>query len=180
MTTDLSVTITYQQRGTRPPLYVAGTFSEPPWVPQEMDCTSDPGGELTFSKTCVLSPGEDVQYKFRVGTGDWWVLDESSPTGWCFSSLVVVSGWVLTVGLVVKDPMGNVNNVIRAPVEEQLEIPTPKGDANGGPPETSVLPTTGNEDSGIECDSTTNLLGASGKGVSLPLPPYSQLIYRQC
>ena len=81
MTADLSVTLTYQQRGTRPPLYVAGTFSEPPWVPQEMECTPDAGGEMTFSKTCVLAPGEDVQYKFRVGTGDWWVLDESSPTG---------------------------------------------------------------------------------------------------
>lgn len=83
MTADLSVTLTYQQRGTRPPLYVAGTFSEPAWEPQEMECSApDAGGELTFSKTCVLAPGEDVQYKFRVGTGDWWVLDESRPTGW--------------------------------------------------------------------------------------------------
>ena len=81
MTTDFSVTLTYQQRGTRPPIFVAGTFTEPPWTPQEMECSADKDGQMTFSKTCVLKPGEDVQYKFRVGTGNWWVLDESSPTG---------------------------------------------------------------------------------------------------
>lgn len=81
MTNDFSVTLTYRQRGTHPPLFVAGSFSDPPWAPQEMDCTADASGEMTFSKTCVLKPGADVQYKFRVGTGDWWVVDESSPTG---------------------------------------------------------------------------------------------------
>ena len=81
MTNDFSVTLTYRQRGTRPPIFVAGTFTEPPWTPQEMECAAGEDGELVFSKTCVLRPGEDVQYKFRVGTGDWWVLDESSPTG---------------------------------------------------------------------------------------------------
>ena len=81
MTNDFSATLTYRQRGTRPPIFVAGTFTEPPWPPQEMECAAGEDGELVFSKTCVLRPGEDVQYKFRVGTGDWWVLDESSPTG---------------------------------------------------------------------------------------------------
>ena len=82
MTTDFSVTLTYQGgRDTRPPLFVAGTFTEPPWTPQEMECSTGRDGEVTFSKTCVIKPGADVQYKFRIGTGDWWVLNERSPTG---------------------------------------------------------------------------------------------------
>jgi hypothetical protein len=81
MTHNLTVTLTYRKPGTRPPVYVAGTFTDPPWVPQEMACAPDGGGEVTFSKTCALKPGVDLQYKFRVGTGDWWVLDEGRPTG---------------------------------------------------------------------------------------------------
>lgn len=81
MTNEFSVALTYRRPGTRPPIFVAGTFTEPPWTPQEMECTADENGEMIFSKTCRLKPGEDVQYKFRVGTGNWWVLDETSPTG---------------------------------------------------------------------------------------------------
>lgn len=84
--------------------------------------------------------------------------------------------------------MGNVNNVIRAPAEEQLEpVRTkdeanggPKDDANGGPPEMSVLPTLGGENGGIECDSTTNLLGGPGKRVSRSNPPLCRSPSVQC
>lgn len=83
--------------------------------------------------------------------------------------------------------MGNVNNVMRAPVEEQREPETkadanggpaeeqrerePKDDVNGAPPEISVLPIPEDEDDGIECDSTTNLLSGLGKSVSSTAPP---------
>jgi 1,4-alpha-glucan branching enzyme len=78
--TRVPLTITYRLAGTQPPIFVAGEFSEPPWDPQEMEYTSDKDGEHTFTKRVLAKAGSKVQYKFRVGTGDWWVLDESAPT----------------------------------------------------------------------------------------------------
>lgn len=41
----------------------------------------DGDSELTFSKTIHdVAPGE-YEYKFRLGPGDWWVLDENAETG---------------------------------------------------------------------------------------------------
>ena len=37
-------------------------------------------GELDFEHEFEAVPGE-YQYKFRLGPGDWWVLDETKPTG---------------------------------------------------------------------------------------------------
>lgn len=37
-------------------------------------------GELQFEHAFEADAGE-YQYKFRLGPGDWWVLDESMPTG---------------------------------------------------------------------------------------------------
>ena len=37
-------------------------------------------GEYTFSTGFDVEKGE-YQYKFRLGPGDWWVLDETKPTG---------------------------------------------------------------------------------------------------
>ena len=37
-------------------------------------------GELNFEHEFEADPGE-YQYKFRLGPGDWWVLDETKPTG---------------------------------------------------------------------------------------------------
>lgn len=36
----------------------------------------------SFSKTFSADPGT-YQYKFRLGTGDWWVLDATQETGQC-------------------------------------------------------------------------------------------------
>lgn len=33
-----------------------------------------------FSKVVDLSPGEH-QFKFRLGHGDWWIVDEGAKTG---------------------------------------------------------------------------------------------------
>lgn len=79
----VSVTITRKANGTQPPLYVAGTFSIPQWVPQPMDYAPGEDGEPTFSKTFQVEPDSKIQYKFRVGDGDWWVLNEDAPTGRC-------------------------------------------------------------------------------------------------
>jgi hypothetical protein len=74
------ITITYQKPGTQPPIFVAGTFSDPEWEPQEMDYTTDAQGEHVFKKDVLAEPGSKIQYKFRVGTGDWWVLNEDTPS----------------------------------------------------------------------------------------------------
>lgn len=45
-----------------------------------MDYTTGGGGEHVFKKEIFAEPGSKIQYKFRVGSGNWWVLDEGSPT----------------------------------------------------------------------------------------------------
>ncbi|RKU40280.1 hypothetical protein DL546_000218 [Coniochaeta pulveracea] len=80
MAAKTTITITYRRPGTQPPIFVAGEFSDPPWTPQEMDYTTDEDGEHTFKKDIEAYAGSSVQYKFRVGLGDWWVLNEDAPT----------------------------------------------------------------------------------------------------
>lgn len=41
----------------------------------------DEEGEYTFTKEVEVEEGKDYQYKFRVGEGDWWLLNEAEPTG---------------------------------------------------------------------------------------------------
>ena len=41
----IPVTITYHKAGTQPPVYVAGSFSDPAWEPQEMKFTTGDDGE---------------------------------------------------------------------------------------------------------------------------------------
>ena len=84
-------------------MYVAGTFSDPPWEAHEMDYDTDDKGEHTFSQKFEGEPGSKIQYKFRVGLGDWWVLHEGMPT--------------------VTDINGNTNH--------ELEIPHPGQQAPG-------------------------------------------------
>lgn len=73
--------VVYDKQGTQPPVYLAGSFSEPPWVPEEMEYTTDAGGEHSFRKTVLVEEGKEYQYKFRIGTGDWWALNEDVPVG---------------------------------------------------------------------------------------------------
>lgn len=79
--TKVPVTIVYHKPGTQPPLFLAGSFSTPPWEPAQMDCVKDEAGEYTFKKDVLVDPGSEIQYKFRVGAGDWWVHNEEAPTG---------------------------------------------------------------------------------------------------
>lgn len=108
--TKVPLTITYRSPQTQPPLFVAGTFSHPQWVPQEMECTTGENGEFTFSKAVDVEPNSKIQYKFRVGLGDWWVLDESAPT--------------------VTDNAGNRNNFIEAPSAEEAKPEEPTQPTN--------------------------------------------------
>lgn len=74
-----SFTITYSKPGTTAPVFVAGSFTSPPWEPQELE-QDDVEGSSSFSRTFSARPGT-YQYKFRLGTGDWWVFAETYETG---------------------------------------------------------------------------------------------------
>lgn len=71
---------TYQKDDTVPPVYVAGTFSDPAWQPFEMDVAQNENGQNVFSKVIDVSDASDIQYKFRIGTGNWWLCNETAET----------------------------------------------------------------------------------------------------
>ncbi|KAH0536997.1 hypothetical protein FGG08_006169 [Glutinoglossum americanum] len=86
------VELTYAHPGSVPPVYLAGSFTSPPWEPQELhytklrskDAGPDEEGEevqleYSFYKEFDVKEGH-WQYKFRVGEGDLWVLDENTAT----------------------------------------------------------------------------------------------------
>ncbi|KAK4242604.1 hypothetical protein C8A03DRAFT_29199 [Achaetomium macrosporum] len=98
-TARIPAVITYHKPGTRPPVYVAGTFSEPPWQPHEMDCMTREDGEYDFTKEVYGEPGSKIQYKFRIGDGDWWVLKDDGPTA--------------------TDSAGNTNHVLEVKTQEE-------------------------------------------------------------
>ncbi|KAM0559582.1 hypothetical protein ACHAPJ_004106 [Fusarium lateritium] len=96
------LTITYKKPGTAPPIFLAGSFSDPQWEPQEMGYTTDQHGEHTFQANVMVEAGQDYQFKLRIGHGDWWVLAENYPTA--------------------TDDSGNENNVISVPNNSTEEI----------------------------------------------------------
>ncbi|KAI0386121.1 hypothetical protein F5Y04DRAFT_116175 [Hypomontagnella monticulosa] len=105
------ITFTYQKTGTNPPIYVAGSFSNPPWQPQEMDVSTDEHGTHLFSKQVMVDDGSEIQYKFRIGPGDWWALDDGADT--------------------IKDNLGNTNNILRVSINGPKEasntkVPNPR------------------------------------------------------
>lgn len=77
------MTVRYSKPGTLPPIYLAGSFSEPAWQPQEMEYTAHGDNEYEYHKDVQLEEGVEYQYKFRIGEGDWWILNEDAPTGTC-------------------------------------------------------------------------------------------------
>ncbi|XXG96602.1 hypothetical protein Hte_002890 [Hypoxylon texense] len=119
------ITFTYRKSGTYPPIYVAGSFSDPPWRPQEMDVQIDQHGGHLFTKTVMVEDGSEIQYKFRIGLGDWWALDDSADT--------------------VTDNWGNVNNILRVSINQSQEpdtkSPTPQVTEVKGPTPSSGVQT---------------------------------------
>ncbi|KAK8050561.1 hypothetical protein PG994_012291 [Apiospora phragmitis] len=96
--TQVPVTITYSKPGTSPPVFISGTFSDPPWQPKEMSSVVDNDGNHIFQLKTSAPEGSKVEYKFRLGPGDWWVLDETAGT--------------------VSDGLGNLNNVMTVPASK--------------------------------------------------------------
>ena len=73
--------ITYSSPGACPSVYVAASFTHPAWQPQELgyrtreNVSNDSSYEYEFFKRFHVGVGA-WQYKFRLGTGDWWACDE--------------------------------------------------------------------------------------------------------
>lgn len=76
-----SAIVKYSKLGTQPPIYLAGSFSNPEWTPLPMQHTVNEQGEYLFTKEVEVEEGKEYQYKFRVGEGEWWLLNEDEPTG---------------------------------------------------------------------------------------------------
>ena len=74
-----TVTIHYASPGARPPVFVAGSFTAPPWQPIELDYKVSEQ-DFEFSRDFDIAEGQ-WQYKFRLGFGDWWVCDENAEIG---------------------------------------------------------------------------------------------------
>jgi hypothetical protein len=90
----VSVTVKLSQQGIQPPIFLAGSFSDPAWQPQEMQHTTNETGDYEFYKEVQVEEGTEYQYKFRVGEqGDWWMLNEKSPTGMCCVGLPLGGNW---------------------------------------------------------------------------------------
>lgn len=129
----VQTTIEYKQSDFQPPLYIAGSFSDPQWQPQEMQCSAN-DHKFDFTAHIEVDEGKHYEYKFRVGPGDWWVLDEGGvvgefPSVYCGVSrnsttfhglfLRVQFKFVLISVLnLVTDNDGNRNNLLVVPVTE--------------------------------------------------------------
>lgn len=74
------VKLTYSHAGLQAPVFVTTSLSEPQWEPLEMAYVKKDDGELEFHQEFEVEEGQ-YQYKYRLGPGDWWALDESKPTG---------------------------------------------------------------------------------------------------
>lgn len=75
--TKVPVVITLRKNGARPPLYIAGTFSDPPWQPEEMSSTVAEDGQHVFEARLLASPGAQIQYKFKMAGGEWFLDEEA-------------------------------------------------------------------------------------------------------
>lgn len=74
------IRLSYSSPGLCPPVYVITSMSEPAWEPVEMNFTQKEDGHFDFYKEFDPEEGQH-QYKYRLGPGDWWALDESKQIG---------------------------------------------------------------------------------------------------
>lgn len=151
----VSTVITFTKADVQPPVYIAGGFTD--WAPVEMQCESSQSGQNKFTHTTELQPGEH-QYKFRLGPGDWWVLDESAPTA--------------------DDGSGNINNAFTVTAEEtKVSSPQPTEDVARAPVPAAPFDTLDavEEELEVRPDTTTADVDTH-KEASIPdvaPPPYS-------
>jgi hypothetical protein len=95
-----------------------------------MQYTTNEAGEHEFYKEVQAEEGNVYQYKFRVGEGDWWMLNEDSPTGMApiyirestvnfLHSLIFPSEIASDKHFPVTDDVGNRNNLLSVPESEE-------------------------------------------------------------
>ncbi|KAG6004247.1 hypothetical protein E4U21_001306 [Claviceps maximensis] len=103
-----AVTISYRKRGLAPPVFVAGTFTDPAWKAQEMHSVTDESGEHHFTIQVPVEPGKEYQYRFRASDRDEWFIDEHA-----------------TIGDI--ESLGQRCNILRVPVSKDSgdRVPTP-------------------------------------------------------
>lgn len=97
------VLISYRKAGVQPPVFLAGSYTDPPWEPREMKSTLDERGEHVFTSEVEVEADQDYQYKFKIGHGNNWDLDEQSPT--------------------TLDNVGNKNNLLRVSADKAPREP---------------------------------------------------------
>ncbi|QSZ29263.1 hypothetical protein DSL72_003775 [Monilinia vaccinii-corymbosi] len=117
--TKTSVVIKYSRPGAAPPIYLAGSFPQSVWQPQEMEYTNESNEQYVFSKSVEVEEGKEYQYKFRIGDGDWWMSDEDAPT--------------------VTDEIGNRNNLLTVPIKSTPQV---KSVSTEKSPEENSIPRT--------------------------------------
>ncbi|RKF56789.1 putative pt repeat family protein [Golovinomyces cichoracearum] len=105
--------ISFSPKGAKPPVFIAGTFTNPPWQQLEMQSIElENSGEYRHEIRLDIPKGQDYQYKFRLGKGDWWDLNEEEP--------------------IVVDAAGNHNNLLPTKVDddswEEKELHDQDGD----------------------------------------------------
>ncbi|EQL00943.1 hypothetical protein OCS_03347 [Ophiocordyceps sinensis CO18] len=155
------VTIAFRKAGAQPPVYLAGTFSNPAWQPREMQCTLDDAGEHYFTAQVSVQPGLEYWYKFRVGESDDWVLDEHSS--------------------IVTDDQGYKTNLLKVPltdiaaeqtqlspevmqdgIESVPPLPSLPGTMNGVPAQRkSFAPSVADATNGVTSRTPTGLVSAT-------------------
>lgn len=86
-----AVRINYSSPGAQPPIYIAGSFTNPPWQPMVLQYAVDESlahtkdehikaKEYRFYTDLQVAEGR-WEYKFRLGIGDWWACDTRLETG---------------------------------------------------------------------------------------------------
>ncbi|OAA33789.1 hypothetical protein AAL_01254 [Moelleriella libera RCEF 2490] len=75
-----TVTVSFRKRGIAPPVFIAGTFSDPAWELQETQCVTDEFGEHHFAAQLPVTAGRDYLYKFKAGRDGDWFLDQHAGT----------------------------------------------------------------------------------------------------
>ncbi|KAG5914431.1 hypothetical protein E4U42_000486 [Claviceps africana] len=102
-----TVTVSYRRRGLEPPVFVAGTFTNPAWESREMQAVTDEFGEYHFAAQVPVEPGREYQYHFRAGLQQDWFVDEHAT--------------------IATDSLGQRCNILRVPVTRKTRnrVPTP-------------------------------------------------------
>ncbi|KAK5990224.1 hypothetical protein PT974_08490 [Cladobotryum mycophilum] len=72
-------TIIYRNSEAQSPVFLAGTFTNPEWLLQEMEPSLDDHGQHVFKATVFVEPEKDYQFRFKMGHQEAWIIDESKP-----------------------------------------------------------------------------------------------------